>query len=161
MILSGSTIAEKIDSGELVVSPGATASQIQPASLDVRLGDEVYSFADDAYSSAETHIIEPGVRYLGHTKEYLEIPNTVAAQLAGRSSTGRKGIIIHKTAGWIDPDFHGTITLEIYNLGEEPVPLTAGERIGQLVFFELDTPSDGYDGKYQGQERPTKSIDDR
>lgn len=156
MILSDTTIKRYIDMGFIGVDPEPTENQIQPASLDVRFGDELYDFSTDTRRTSRRHVIEPGVRYLAHTKERIQLPNTTAAQLAGRSSIGRKGLIIHKTAGWIDPGFRGEITLEVFNLGTEPVEIETGERIGQLVFFSLDQPSTGYDGHYQDQSGATQ-----
>lgn len=157
MILSDKTIERYIDLDYIGVDPKPAPVQIQPASLDVRIGDRLYDVDNnDSTMSPLRHYIKPGVRYLAHTDERIELPNDIAAQLAGRSSIGRKGLIIHKTAGWIDPGFRGQITLEIMNLGAEPVKIDVGERVGQLVFFPLDAPSVGYDGGYQDQMGPTK-----
>jgi dCTP deaminase len=117
----------------------------------------MYHFDFDRSIEREEHKLIPGKRYLGHTKETIGLPNDIAAQLAGRSSIGRQGVIVHKTAGWIDPGFEGDITLELMNFGSEPVDLQAGERIAQLVFFKLDYPSEGYDGSYQNQSGPTQT----
>jgi dCTP deaminase len=159
MILSDGTIEEHLRyphlSETITVDPEPTDEQIQPASLDVRLGREVYRFEGDHSVKSPQHRLQPGERYLGHTKETIDLPNHIAAQLAGRSSIGRQGVIVHKTAGWIDPGFEGEITLELMNLGDQPVDLREGERIAQLVFFELDSPSSGYDGSYQQQEGAT------
>jgi dCTP deaminase len=155
MILSDHSIREALDSGKISIDPFPNGTQIQPASLDVRLGDEIVAVESGrSLTSHETHLA-PNRRYLAHTRERIELPNDVAAQLAGRSTVGRKGVIVHKTAGWIDPGFTGTVTLEMMNLGQSPVKLERGERIAQLVFFRLDNPSTGYDGKYQNQEGPT------
>jgi dCTP deaminase len=160
MILSDKSIQAHLGSSRtdtISADPMPDDKQIQPASLDVRLGEEVYSFSDDKRRKGNFQILEPGERYLGHTKETITLPNHIAAQLAGRSSVGRMGVIVHKTAGWIDPGFSGEITLELMNLGEEAVNLQSGSRVAQLVFFELDHPSMGYDGSYQQQEGATKS----
>lgn len=161
MILSDKSIKKHLDHQEvdhtIKVNPCPYDNQVQPASLDVRLGEELYSFSDDERVEEKFHVLEPGERYLGHTKETITLPNHIAAQLAGRSSVGRMGVIVHKTAGWIDPGFSGEITLELMNLGEEAVNLQAGSRVAQLVFFLLDQPSLGYDGSYQQQTGATKS----
>lgn len=156
MILSDNTIEDLLALG-LVESPPVQPEQVQPASLDVRLGDTIVDVETGEEHDGETLILEPGVRYLGFTKEVLDLPDDLAAQLAGRSTIGRKGVIVHKTAGWIDPGFKGQITLELFNLGEYPVSLFDGERIAQLVFLQLDQPSSGYDGQYQGQKGPTRA----
>ena len=157
MILCDNSIVNKIESEEIYVDPLPTPKQIQPASLDVRLGRKVYDPKIDRVVDHHEHILLPGKRYLGTTQEVVELPNDIAAQLAGRSSVGRQGVIVHKTAGWIDPGFRGEITLELMNLGDEPVELGAGDRVAQLVFFPLNASSEGYDGSYQLQTGPTKS----
>lgn len=132
-------------------------SNLQPASYDVSLGEKLYHVQSDTEVTSDSHQLKPFERYLGHTTETVSLPNDVAAQLTGRSSIGRRGIIIHKTAGFIDPNFTGQVVLEIMNLSNETVTLESGKRVAQLVFFRLEQPSTGYDGKYQGQEGPTKS----
>lgn len=161
MILSDKSIQQSIlNQDGIDVDPLPRGKQIQPASLDVRLGREKYSFKRDRSTRGTEHTLHPGERYLGHTKETVDLPNDIAAQLAGRSSLGRRGVIVHKTAGWIDPGFTGDITLELMNLGDEPVTLAEGERVAQLVFFRLDQMSSGYDGKYQRQQLPTEAKQD-
>lgn len=154
-ILSDKTIEDAIESGKLYVDPTPDDEQIQPASLDVRLGNKLYCVETDEMLVQDKFSLQPFQRYLGRTSEYIELPNDIAAQLAGRSTVGRMGIIVHKTAGWIDPQFRGTITLELMNMGTEPVRINAGDRIAQLVFMWLDKPSTGYDGQYQSQIDPT------
>jgi dCTP deaminase len=159
MILSDHTIRSAIGSERIGVDPIPHSDQIQPASLDLRLGSEfaeLTEYGDLNYERDEIPLV-PSVRYLGHTKETIDLPDDLAAQLAGRSSIGRRGIIVHKTAGWIDPGFSGQITLELMNLGDETVTLESGERVAQLVFFPLDEPSSGYDGSYQGQKGATEA----
>jgi len=155
MILSGTSIAHNIYTGNIEVEPEPDNVQYQPASLDVRLGEEIVDAQNGRHLKDDQHQLEPNRRYLASTKERISLPNDMAAQLTGRSTIGRRGIIIHKTAGWVDPGFEGTLTLEILNLGRLPKKVQPGDRIGQLVFFVLDKPSWGYDGKYQGQQGPT------
>jgi len=161
MILSDITIREHLKyhnlHGTITAEPKPTEEQIQPASLDVRLGEEIYHFDFDRSVKREKHKLYPGQRYLGHTKETIDLPKDIAAQLAGRSSIGRQGVIVHKTAGWIDPGFTGEITLELMNLGKEPVVLDKDQRVAQLVFFRVDRKSEGYEGHYQNQTGATKN----
>lgn len=157
MILSDRSIEKAIDRDEIGIDPTPSSEQIQPASLDVRLGRELYHFDGDKRVTSPQHRLQPGERYLGHTNSTIELPDDIAAQLAGRSSVGRQGVIVHKTAGWIDPGFKGQITLELMNLGNEPVDFHAGERVAQLVFFRLDHPSEGYSGSYQNQSGATQT----
>jgi len=160
MILSDNDIMRALDNSRIGVEPSPDAVQIQPASLDVRLGEDLYSPAEDAVITRQDHhTLAPDTRYLGHTKESVSLPADIAAQLTGRSTIGRLGVIVHKTAGWIDPDFNGQITLELYNHADRAVPLDVGQRIAQLVFFELSSPSSGYDGQYQNQQGIEKAGD--
>jgi dCTP deaminase len=156
MILSDKSIHAKIASGKIGIEPTPDTGQVQPASLDVRLGREFYKEGMDApWTNGEEVVLEPGVPYLAHTKESIDLPNDIAAQLTGRSSIGRQGIIVHKTAGWIDPGFKGEITLELLNMGNEEKTLEVGSRVAQMVFFQLDHPSSGYTGQYQNQSGAT------
>ncbi len=119
MILSDQTIRQMLSEHSLVISP-LTPEQIQPASVDVRLGN--------TFSVVE-----------------------------GRSSLGRLGLFI-QNAGWVDPGFHGEITLELFNANRCAIKLQAGRRIGQLVFARMDRAAQNpYRGKYQGQRGATGS----
>ena len=107
-------------------------------------------------------ILHPGDFVLGTTKEHVEIPHDLVAAVEGRSSLGRLAVIVHATAGWIDPGYHGEITLELSNLGAAPVALTPGMRVCQLVFTELKSRATRPYGeqrgsKYQDQKGPTAS----
>lgn len=160
MLLSDRSIEDLLEQGEITVDPAVEAEQIQPASLDVRFGNELYDVANDELMEieyGEEHVLEPGVPYLGHTQDVVDIPNYLASQLTGRSSYGRLFVTVHQTAGWLDPGFKGDITLEIYNLNVEPIEIEAGERVGQMVFFWTDRRTRGYDGQYQGQRGITRS----
>ena len=155
MILSDKAIQQALDDDVIGLEPEYEEEQIQPASFDVRLGGQLYDVENDTYKSSMTLTLEPGKAYIGHTLDNIKLPTDIAAQLTGRSSVGRRGVIIHKTAGWIDPGFCGQITLELYNFSNTVQKFVVGDRIGQLVFFPLDQDSDGYDGQYQNQEGPT------
>jgi len=151
MILSEQTIRERVESGELGVDPELEPSQYQPASLDIRLGNEIYDvFTDDRFMVDSRLVVRPGDRLLGHTYERFSFPADVAGQVTGRSSLGRLFMTVHQTAGWIDPGFEGQVTLEIANFSNSVVELQPGQRVGQIVFFQVDRPTDGYDGQYQG-----------
>lgn len=160
MILSDKSIAQQISAGRIGVDPEPRPDQYQPASLDVRIGGEIYNPRHDAYTTYEDTIpVIPGDRLLGTTVETIDLPNDLAADLSGRSTVGREGVIVHFTAGWCDPGWTGQITLELYNFDDDIHEFEVGDRVGQLVFFPLDQPSSGYDGQYDGQEGPTKAGD--
>lgn len=145
--------------------------QLGSTSLDIRLGTSFQLFYQTKYgivdfsneqslNSAEFNsnlidldylefiTISPGQFILGHTMEYVKLPETIAAEIEGRSSFARLGIEIHMTAGFIDPGFEGVITLEIYNAGPNPVKLYPGVRIGQLKFIPINRPLKPYNKKH-------------
>ncbi|MBR3901192.1 MAG: dCTP deaminase [Ruminococcus sp.] len=163
MILSDKTIIKMLDEKSLVINP-VTKEQIQPASVDIRLGN-TFSVVDDTPSNiitlesqisyktitTDTYLIMPGEFVLATTMEYFELPDNLTAFVEGRSSLGRMGLFI-QNAGWVDPGFKGEITLELYNANRCAIELKAGRRVGQLVFAEMDAPAiNPYNGKYQGQ----------
>ena len=183
MILSDVDILRRLEDGDLVVEPLDDPDiQIQPASVDLRLGREFLEFqhanipcippnaeaeVDDYVELTEVeesgeYILHPGDFVLGTTHERVEIPDDLIAHVEGRSSLGRLAIVVHATAGLADPGYKGQITLELSNLGTAPVALTPGMRISQLTFTELKTPADRPYGaergsKYQDQSGPQAS----
>ena len=183
MILSDADILRRLEAGDLVVEPLDDPDiQIQPASVDLRLGREFLEFqhanipcihpnaeaeVDEYVELTEIdedgeYILHPGDFVLGTTHERVEIPADLIAHVEGRSSLGRLAIVVHATAGLCDPGYKGQITLELSNLGTAPVALTPGMRISQLTFTELKTPADRPYGaergsKYQDQSGPQAS----
>lgn len=151
MILSDKTIAERIDRGELIAQPTPEADQVQPASLDLRMGPEKYIPRTGELVEEDPVVLEPDEAYICHTLDVVNLPDDVTAFLTGRSSVGRAGVIVHKTAGWIDPGWYGQLRLEPQNFSHEPWEVPVGTRVCQLAFFQLDQASSGYDGQYQGQ----------
>lgn len=166
MILPDWRIAEELRGGGLQVEPVDLGTQLQPASLDLRLGEEI----DDGWAgSVEKHdesvTLWPsrhGNFYLGHTRERVTIPRYLGAKVHGRSSLARKGVAVHITGGWVDPGFDGQLTLEIANFSNRPVQIPVGQRICQLTFHELRDPvaepyDEQRDSKYVGQTGVTRS----
>lgn len=169
MILSDKTILKMLENKALTITP-VEKEQIQPASVDVRLGN-TFSIVEDmsrgilsldneiVYKTitADTYVLLPGQFVLASTMEYFELPDNLTAFVEGRSSLGRIGLFI-QNAGWIDPGFQGEITLELFNANRCAIELKAGRRVGQLVFAQLDeTALNPYTGKYQGQRGATGS----
>lgn len=111
----------------------------------------------------EPVFVHPKEFILGSTLERVALPFDLVARLDGRSSLGRLGIVIHSTAGFIDPGFSGHVTLEISNLSNLPIALYPGMRIAQISFHRMTTPAEAPYGqrrlgsKYQGQDAPTAS----
>ena len=182
-ILSDKTIKEYLKEGKIVIDPIKDEKQIQPSSVDMRLGDEFKVFKvirkpyidpkdeEDVASYMESTTVKKGEAFIIHpnefalatTSEYVKLPDDLVARVEGRSSMGRLGVTMHVTAGFIDPGFEGKITLEISNIGAMPVALYSGQRVCQIVFETMTTPSEipyghpSRNSKYMGQTRPESS----
>lgn len=169
MILSDKTLTKMLTERELLVSP-IEPEQIQPASIDIRLGN-TFSVVEDSSSGiitldskiqyktivTDTYLLLPGQFVLATTMEYFRLPDDLTAFVEGRSSLGRMGLFI-QNAGWVDPGFEGEITLELFNANRCAIELKTGRRVGQLVFAKLDDHAiHPYNGKYQGQTGATGS----
>jgi len=183
MILSDTDILARLREGDLVIDPLADIDQqVQPASVDLRLGSEFLEFQrtniscihptrerevseyidETVVEAGEEFILHPGDFVLGTTKERVEMPADLVANVEGRSSLGRLAVVVHATAGFVDPGYRGQVTLELSNLGTAPVALTPGMRVSQLVFTELSSPAERPYGsergsKYQDQDGPQAS----
>jgi len=182
-MLSDKDIKAALAAGTIEVGPLEDPDiQIQPASIDLRLGNDfrVFKHAQRAYidpltddldtytevihvEDGQAFILHPGEFVLGTIKEYVKIPDDIVAQVDGRSSLGRLAILVHATAGFIDPGFEGNITLELSNVGKMPVAFYPNMRVCQISFTPLSTPAEipyGHPSrrsKYQGQRGPTAS----
>ena len=169
MILSDKTLMKMIEEKSLIVEP-LEKEQIQPASIDIRLGN-TFSIVEDTSTgiinleneikyktiTTDSYILLPNQFVLATTMEYFDLPNDLTAFVEGRSSLGRMGLFI-QNAGWVDSGFKGEITLELYNANRCAIELKAGRRVGQLVFAKMDdTALNPYNGKYRGQKGATGS----
>ena len=169
MILSDKTLMKMLEEKTLIVEP-IEKEQIQPASIDIRLGN-TFSIVEDTSTgiinleneikyktiTSDSYILLPNQFVLATTMEYFDLPDDLTAFVEGRSSLGRMGLFI-QNAGWVDPGFKGEITLELYNANRCAIELKAGRRVGQLVFAKMDqTALNPYNGKYQGQRGATGS----
>lgn len=146
MILSDQDIYAELLDGGLSVTPPSPLSAFQPASLEVHLADAAtrnlwYPDQFGDVEPAETWWLEPGEFALGSTVEKLALPSHLCAQVNGKSSLGRLGLLVHATAGFIDPGFQGQITLELKNLSNHTIALTREMAVAQLVFHRLSSPS--------------------
>jgi dCTP deaminase len=160
-------ITAAVEAGHIGVTPW-DPKLVQPASLDVRLGDEIKERVEGphGWETVVHHCpfeLRPGQFVLGQTLETITVPAYLAVHLGGKSSWGRLGLVVHSTAGFIDPGFTGQITLELSNVGPEPIPLRQGRSYGQLFFWLLTSSakrpygSPGLGSHYQGQRGATMS----
>lgn len=184
MILSDRDIKAAITSGRVQIESTQTElfRYIHASSMDLRLGNTFKVYEHSKYAlldpknprtfaqnmriitvpDNEPFIVQPGEFILGVTQEKITVPDDLVVRVEGRSSLGRLGIIIHSTAGFVDPGFSGTITLEISNLNRLPVALYPGMRICQIAFEMMTSPAETpYNmkpfSKYQGQILPEES----
>jgi dCTP deaminase len=179
-VLSDGTILRLVEQGRLRIEPW-DPGMVQPASVDLRLGDSFRVFHNHRASAIdlrdppqnlteevrvpedEPFVIHPGEFVLGRTQEWVELPDDIVARIEGKSSLGRLGLIVHATAGFCDPGWKGTLTLELTNLTRIPIRLYAGLPIAQLSFMTLDRPAERPYGSpelgshYQGQVEATES----
>ena len=180
MVLSDHTIKQLLAEGRIVIEP-LGEDCIQPASVDIHLDRKMLVFRNSRrpYIDVRTDIsdltemveikgeqpfiLHPGEFVLGSTLENIELPDDLVARLEGKSSLGRIGLLIHSTAGYVDPGWRGHLTLELSNVANLPITLYYGMKIGQISYLELSTPADnpygspGLKSKYQGQTDPTGS----
>ena len=179
-VLSDHDIALALAAGEVRIDP-YDPQDLQPSSVDLHLDDRFRVFRNNRYpyidvrapqpdltemltiGEDEPFILHPGEFVLGQTLEWVELPNDLVARLEGKSSLGRLGLLIHSTAGYVDPGWKGNLTLELSNVANLPIALYYGMRIGQISFFKMSSPVDRPYGspelgsKYQGQKEPTAS----
>jgi dCTP deaminase len=179
-VLADRDIRTELESGRVRIDP-YDPSDLQPSSVDLHLDASFRVFRNNRYAFIDPRlpqpdltelltitgddpfILHPGEFVLGQTLEWVELPDDLVARLEGKSSLGRLGLLIHSTAGYVDPGWKGTLTLELSNVANLPIALYAGMRIGQISFFRMSSPverpygSKGLGSKYQGQSQPTAS----
>jgi len=180
-VLSDRDIRAAIEAGDIAIRP-YDARDLQPSSVDLHLDRSFRVFRNNRYAfidvrapqpdltellrvaDDEPFILHPGEFVLGQTLEWVELPTDLVARLEGKSSLGRLGLLIHSTAGYVDPGWKGNLTLELSNVANLPIALYYGMKIGQISFFRMSSPVDRPYGspelgsKYQGQSEPTASA---
>ena len=181
MVLSDRDIRAEIAAGRIVIEPFAPEA-VQPSSIDLHLDRRFRVFRNSRYpfidvrvdqpdmtelveiAGDDPFILHPGEFVLGSTLERVQLPNDLVARLEGKSSLGRLGLLIHSTAGYVDPGWEGNLTLELSNVANLPITLYDGMKIGQISFQRLSSPAEvGYGdasigSKYRGQRDPTASL---
>src|SRR5919107_3755777 len=179
-VLSDGTIRRLVEEGRIRIDPW-DPGMIQPASVDLRLGSSFRVFHNHRARAIdlrdpprnlteqivlgpdEPFVVHPGEFVLARTEEHVVLPDDVVARIEGKSSLGRLGLIVHATAGFIDPGWKGTLTLELNNLTRVPIKLYPGLLIAQLSFMGLDRAAERPYGSpdlgshYQGQVAATES----
>jgi dCTP deaminase len=180
VIFSDRTIKAALAEGRIEVEP-LDERCIQPSSIDLRVDSAFRVFENHRYphidprapqedltklvevADGDTFVLHPGEFVLGSTLERVRLGADIVARLEGKSSLGRLGLLIHSTAGFVDPGFDGYLTLELSNVANLPIEIYPGMKIGQISFYQMTTPADHPYGsgeagsKYQGQRGPTPS----
>jgi dCTP deaminase len=180
VVLADATIRRLLAEGRIAIDP-YDPSLLQPSSVDVRVDRFFRVFRNSRYPYIDVKqaqedltelvriddetpfILHPGEFVLGSTLERITLPDDVVGRLDGKSSLGRLGLLIHSTAGFIDPGWDGHVTLELSNVANLPITIYHAMKIGQLSFMRMSEPSaapygsDGLGSKYQGQQGPTPS----
>ncbi len=180
-VLSDRDIAVALAAGRIKIAPYDRAD-LQPSSIDLHLDHSFRVFRNNRYpyidvrsaqpdltelltvADNEAFVLHPGEFVLGQTLEWVELPDDLVARLEGKSSLGRLGLLIHSTAGYVDPGWKGKLTLELSNVAKLPIALYSGMKIGQISFLTMSSPverpygSAGLGSKYQGQAEPTASA---
>ena len=180
MVLSDHSIKLELAKGRIIIDP-VDADDIQPSSVDLRLGSDFQVFRNSRYpyidpareqpglteqvmaSVEEPFVLHPGEFALGTTVERIALPDDIVGRLEGKSSLGRLGLLIHSTAGYVDPGWDGRLTLELSNVANLPILLVPGMKIGQISFSQMTSAVDRPYGhpelgsKYLGQEVATPS----
>jgi dCTP deaminase len=180
VIFSDRTIKAALAEGRIEVEP-LDERCIQPSSIDLRVDSAFRVFENHRYphidprapqedltklvevADGDTFVLHPGEFVLGSTLERVRLGADIVARLEGKSSLGRLGLLIHSTAGFVDPGFEGHLTLELSNVANLPIAIYPAMKIGQLSFYDLSTPAENPYGsrttgsKYQGQRGPTPS----
>jgi dCTP deaminase len=180
VVLSDRTIRRLLDEGRIEIDP-YDESLLQPSSVDVRVDRYFRVFHNARYpfidvkqpqedltelvevDGEQPFVLHPGEFVLGSTLERIRLPDDLVARLEGKSSLGRLGLLIHSTAGFIDPGWNGHVTLELSNVANLPILIYHEMKIGQISFVQLSEPAStpyggaGLGSKYQGQRGPTPS----
>ncbi len=180
-VLSDRDIRAELAAGRVRIAP-YDPTDLQPSSVDLHLDRAFRVFRNNRYAfidvrqpqpdltellsvdDDEPFVLHPGEFVLGQTREWVELPDDLVARLEGKSSLGRLGLLIHSTAGYVDPGWKGNLTLELSNVANLPIALYCGMRIGQISFSRMSSPverpygSSELGSKYQGQSQPTASA---
>jgi dCTP deaminase len=191
MMLSDTDLTDALQGGAVRIG-GLHPDAVQPASVDLRLGPEFRVFIEHRYAVIDpeqeqpgltesvdvranldstvwghvrdgAYLLQPGEFVLATTAERVQLDEAHAARIEGKSSLGRLGLMVHSTAGFVDPGFAGQVTLELSNVSPLPIVLRPGMWIAQLCVFELLSPATRPYGpargsRYQNQYGPTASL---
>lgn len=167
-VLARDALLRAIESGTVVIDP-FLPDQVGPGSIDLHLGDEFRVFRKlrsglaveegiDLEALTDRVVVDdgftlmPGETVLGITRERVSLPPGICGWLEGRSRFARMGLVIHMTAGFVQPGVNNRQVLEIGNLAPFPLILKPGVRICQLILQRTEGEG-AYAGRFMNQER--------
>ena len=180
MILSDRDILQEIQAGRIAIDP-FDRECVQPSSVDLHLGNKLLLFRNShrpyidvrqpvdelmephEVGYTESFAVHPLEVLLASTYEAVTLPDDIVARLEGKSSLARLGLQIHATAGFVDPGWHGVLTLELSNVTKFPILIYPGMKIAQISFMRMSSPvlvpygSARLNSKYQGERGPMAS----
>ena len=179
VVLSGKEIEKKLENRSLIIDPIIDKeTQFGGCKVDLRLGGIYYEIKQSAVSYYDSidpplsdyrrkiivplgtpYILHPGMLVLTPTYESIVMPLDLLGILQGRSSLGRLGIIVHATAGFVDPGYSGPVTLELSNLGHLPVALYSLTRVAAIAFIHVSGETRPYFNKINSPVHPDKGIE--
>jgi dCTP deaminase len=180
MVLSDKDIKKEVKSGHIIINP-FQEEMVQPASVDLHLDKDFLIFntidncvidvknktdnlmTEKVIDEEKPFILQPQQFALGLILEETGVSERLVGRLECKSSLGRLGLIIHTTAGYLDPGNSLKMTLELFNAGPLPIKLYYNMKIGQMAFEYLSSPcekpygSEGLNSKYYKDQKPKAS----
>jgi dCTP deaminase len=176
-VLSDASIWWRVKHGLIGIDP-FIEENVQPASIDFTLSNHFWFFKEsfkpldpkeDARPDMQEVYADPFFVLrsfgfaIGSTVERVKLPDNIVGRLEGKSSLARLGLAVHSTAGFFDPGFEGSCTLEFFNMTHRDILLHPGMRVCQMSFMRMDGPAsrpygtESLGSKYQGQQGATTS----
>lgn len=179
MILSDKDIKLSLKSGKITIAP-YDEKYLQPASVDLHLDkyflvfDTQKNYVIDPKKPMDgmmkeividedtPFVLHPGEFALGLIYEKTGVDDSLVGRLEGKSSVGRMGLLIHITAGFLDPGNNLKMTLELHNTATMPILLYYKMPIAQMAFEQLTSKCEkpygsGGNSKYVGDVKPKAS----
>jgi dCTP deaminase len=147
MVLSDGAILVEIAKGNIIIE-GLNVEHLNPVSVDLTLNPNFKVYEGrildcknpnktiDLVVPEEGYILVPGVVYLYACNERIGVKGNIRAKVEGKSSLGRLGLLVHLTAGFIDPGFEGSLVLEL--AATQPVRIYPNMKICQLEFAYVE-----------------------
>lgn len=168
-VLTHDEILRLIHQGAIKIEPFCE-DQVGPASVDLHLDNKfrvfralphIHPVTEDASYEDVTELVEvddhllllPGQAVHGITLEKITLPDNLCGRLEGRSRFARVGLMVHMTAGFMQPGIDNKQVLEMINVGPVPLAIYPGTAICQFIFEECKGRAH-YRGRFENQALP-------